>query len=90
MADSIFKRYLEKKNNLIKNRGILQATYVPDVLLHRDYQIEEIVDIVAPSLNKDKPSNIIIIGQTGTGKTAVVNYVGHELERADADRKSVV
>lgn len=88
MVDSIFKRYLEKKNNLIKNRGILQATYVPDVLLHRDYQIEEIVDIVAPSLNKDKPSNIIIIGQTGTGKTAVVNYVGHELERADAENKN--
>ncbi len=85
MADSIFKKYLEKKNNLIKNRGILQATYVPEVLLHRDHQIGEIVDIIAPSLNKDKPSNILIIGQTGTGKTAVVNYVGHELEKADIE-----
>ncbi len=83
MADSIFKKYLEKKNVLIKNRGILQTTYVPNVLLHRDRQIEEIVDIVAPSLDKDKPSNILIIGQTGTGKTAVVNFVGHELEKAD-------
>lgn len=85
MADSIFKKYLEKKNNLIKNRGILQATYVPNVLLHRDHQIGEIVDIIAPSLNKDKPSNILIIGQTGTGKTAVVNFVGHELEKADIE-----
>lgn len=85
MADSIFKKYLEKKNNLIKNRGILQATYVPNILLHRDHQIEEIVDIIAPSLKKDKPSNILIIGQTGTGKTAVVNFVGHELEKADIE-----
>jgi len=83
-GDSIFKHYLEKKNTLVKNRGILQTTYVPDQLLHRDIQIKDIVDIIAPSLKKDKPSNIIIIGKTGTGKTAVVNYIGKELMKADS------
>lgn len=82
--DSIFKTYLENKSKLIKDRSILQTTFVPDQLLHRDDQIQDIVNIVAPSLNKDKPSNILIIGKTGTGKTAVVNYVGKELEKADA------
>ena len=87
-GDSIFKHYLEKKNALIKDRGILQTTYVPEQLLHRDSQIKDIVDIVAPSLNKDQPSNILIIGKTGTGKTAVVNYVGKELMKADAMGKN--
>lgn len=83
--DSIFKTYLEKKNNLIKNRGILQTSYVPAQLVHRDVQIKDIVDIIAPSLRKDKPSNIMIIGKTGTGKTAVVKYVGEELRKADME-----
>ena len=82
--DSIFKHYLEKKNTLIKDRGILQTTYVPEQLLHRESQINDIVDIVGPSLNKEQPSNILIIGKTGTGKTAVVNYVGKELMKEDA------
>ena len=83
--DSIFKTYLEKKNNIIRNRGILQNTYVPAQIIHRDTQVKEIVDIIAPSLNKDKPSNITVIGKTGTGKTAVLKYIGKELKRADLE-----
>ena len=85
MNDSIFKTYLEKKNNIICNRSILQNTYVPPQLIHRDSQIQEIVNIIAPSLKKDKPSNILIIGKTGTGKTAVVKYVGDELLKANSE-----
>ncbi len=85
LNDSIFKTYLEKKNNIISNRSILQNTYVPAQLVHRDSQINDIVNIIAPSLKKDKPSNIMIIGKTGTGKTAVVKYVGDELLKANSE-----
>jgi cell division control protein 6 len=38
--------------------------------------------ILAPSLKNETPSNILIYGKTGTGKTAVVRFVGTELETA--------
>lgn len=85
---SIFNNYLRKKNNIILNRNILQNTYVPSQLLHREKQIDDIVSIIAPSLNKDKPSNVLIIGKTGTGKTAVVKYLGDELKKADGDNNN--
>jgi cell division control protein 6 len=43
---------------------------------------------LAPSLGRDKPSNILIIGKTGTGKTAVMKYIGKELKKADVDEKN--
>lgn len=88
MGDSIFDRSINKRNTLIKNRNILQTTYIPDQLPHRENEINIIVEILTPSLNKDKPSNILIIGKTGTGKTAVLNYIGKELKKADPEEKN--
>lgn len=84
-GESIFTNYMEKRNPLVKNKRILQSSYIPEQLPHREHQIKEIVEIVAPSLVKDKPSNILIVGKTGTGKTAVVKYIGKELKKADID-----
>ena len=86
--ESIFDRSINKRNTLIKNRNILQTTYIPDQLPHREMEIRNIVDILTPSLNKDKPSNILITGKTGTGKTAVLSYIGKELLKADPEKEN--
>ena len=81
--ESIFIQYVQKRKQLIKNKKVLQTTYLPEQLPHRKEQIDRIVSIISIALNGEKPSNIIIYGKTGTGKTAVLNYIGKELRKAD-------
>ena len=78
---SLFKKYLSG-NKIFKNREVLRHSYRPQILPHRRPQIDQVASILAPSLKNETPSNILIYGKTGTGKTAVVRYVGTELENA--------
>ena len=50
-------------------------------------QIDQIAAITSAALNGDKPSNIMIYGKTGTGKTAVLNFIGNELKKADENEE---
>jgi cell division control protein 6 len=80
----LFKKYLTDRNKIFKNREVLRHSYRPHILPHRMPQIDEIASILAPSLRNETPSNILIYGKTGTGKTASVRYVGSELENASS------
>jgi cell division control protein 6 len=77
----LFKRYLAN-NKIFKNREVLRHSYRPQILPHRRPQIDQVASILAPALKNETPSNILIYGKTGTGKTACVRYVGTELENA--------
>ena len=82
-ATGLFKKYLTS-NTLFKDREVLRHSYRPQILPHRKPQIDEVASILAPSLRNETPSNILIYGKTGTGKTACVRYVGTELEKASS------
>ena len=69
MNVSNFLENFIKKESLFKNKAILQSTYNPDEILHRDEQINHIAKILAPSLRLERPSNLFIYGKTGSGKT---------------------
>lgn len=66
---------------IFKNKEVLRHSYTPDSLVHRDDQINGLASILVSALRGDTPSNILIYGKTGTGKTAVTRHVGIELER---------
>ncbi|MDP3104403.1 MAG: ORC1-type DNA replication protein, partial [Candidatus Methanoperedens sp.] len=67
--------------NIFENREVLRSTYTPDYLPHRSDQVKALATALVPALRGETPSNVLIYGKTGTGKTAVAKHVGQELER---------
>ena len=80
----LFKKYTNK-NRIFQNREVLRHSYSPRELPHRMNQIDSIAVILAPALQGATPSNILIYGKTGTGKTATVRFVGTELENESSE-----
>src|SRR5512136_1463461 len=78
------------QGGIFQNRDVLRPTYTPKELPHREEQINSLASILVPALRGETPSNILIYGKTGTGKTAVAKYVGKELEEAGFGVKCAV
>ncbi len=66
---------LSHDERIFKNREALSSTYIPKHFPHREEEIGNIANILKPALNGSRPSNILIYGQTGTGKTAVTKFI---------------
>lgn len=69
-----------KVNDLFKAEKFLYPEFLPDRLLHRDAQIEELVYCLSPLSQGGKGSNPLIVGPTGTGKTVAVRFVLSQLQ----------
>jgi archaeal cell division control protein 6 len=79
------------QTGIFKSRDVLRPTYTPSELPHRNEQINGLASVLVPALRGETPSNVLIYGKTGTGKTAVAKYVGKELEEASlGDMKCTV
>jgi archaeal cell division control protein 6 len=77
--NSLFEKFL-RKDSLFQDKTVLQANYMPEEIRHRDEQIDQIANILAPALKGDKPSNLFIYGKTGSGKTLTISYVTQKLK----------
>jgi cell division control protein 6 len=88
-VQSYFENYLNKKS-IFLNKEVLLLKYVPEQVLHRDEQIQQLTEILAPSLKNEKPSNIFIYGKTGTGKTVVTKYICSQLYEVAKRNNNVV
>ena len=73
-VDEIFRRAREGRV-LFEDRNALNPEYIPGHLPFREPQITAVAEVLAPVLHGSKPSNLLLYGKTGTGKTAVARYV---------------
>jgi cell division control protein 6 len=81
-ASELFDSVLRYSNELFRgNREILRESYIPARLPHREHQIRQVAEVLAPALKGDIPSNLLIYGKIGTGKTAVVAQVRQDIQR---------
>jgi len=65
---------------IFQNKDVLRPSYTPRTLPHREDQINNTATILVAALRGETPSNVLIYGKTGTGKTASAKYVSQELE----------
>lgn len=81
-VDAIFAK-TKKGRVLFQDRNALSTEFVPDSLPFREVQIENVAEVLAPALLGSKPSNLLLYGKTGTGKTAVATLVVRKLLSQD-------
>ena len=73
-VDNFFENFI-KKESIFTNKSVLLSSHIPESILYREEQIQEVANILAPALRVERPSNLFIYGKTGTGKTLSVRHI---------------
>ncbi len=74
-----FETYMASES-LFLDKKALQSTYTPKEITHRDKEIKQLAEILAPILRNERPSNLFLYGKTGTGKTLSTKYTTQQIK----------
>lgn len=77
--DTFFEDFMDSKP-IFKDKSVLQSNYNPEKIQHRELYLKEMAKILAPALRRERPSNIVIYGKTGTGKSLCTGYVLNKMK----------
>jgi len=81
-ADDLFTR----EDPIFANKELLEISHLPGEgrIVGRDNEISQLATAVNPAIFGQSPSNVLIYGKTGTGKSLCAKYVSRRLiETAD-------
>jgi cell division control protein 6 len=84
--DNIFNKAASGRS-LLRNRQTLTIDYVPEKLPFRDAETKTLAQVLSSIFKRSRPSNLLLFGKPGTGKTAVVKNVIDRLTTKAADSK---
>ncbi|MCT9098393.1 Cdc6/Cdc18 family protein [Haloarchaeobius sp. HME9146] len=76
-ADDLFVR----EDAIFANKELLEINHLPDEgrIVGRDEEISNLANAVNPAIFGQSPSNVLIFGKTGTGKSLCAKYVSNRL-----------
>lgn len=80
-TENIFSGYTEKES-VFKDKRVLTAAFIPEKIPHRENEIKQLTNILAPVLKGYTTNNAFIYGTVGTGKTICCRFVLSQLEEA--------
>jgi len=83
---SFFEEFLDRES-LFKDRSVLLSSFRPENILHRDKEINQIAGILAPVLKQERPSNLFVYGNTGTGKTLTIKHITDNITQIASEKK---
>ncbi|MFB6100713.1 MAG: Cdc6/Cdc18 family protein [Candidatus Nanohalobium sp.] len=69
-----------EQGSIITDARVLTADYLPNKMVHREGERQEIARNLKPLVEGGNPENMLLYGPPGTGKTAMARYVVEELK----------
>jgi archaeal cell division control protein 6 len=71
--------------SLFQNREVLHYSFIPNIILHREDEQKKVTQSLLPLLKKSRPSNLLVYGKPGVGKTLVVKKVLDKIQERVKD-----
>ncbi len=66
---------------IVRRQEVFGERYLPDSLLVREEQVQEMLRHLAPILRRQRPSHLWLYGPVGAGKTVTARYLLEKLRR---------